>query len=226
MQKEDKINPLTYFERVRDPVEIIGGLSFNTPVFTMGSMRINVKDNKDSDHYDQIIEENKNNSIIMNIGQKITFDMINQNKTPIVIDNYTDHDNTMHGKLSQLLQNKGVIDMLLKLKDQDIIIPNELSPLKDIINKIITFEKKTNPDFESWNMWILVDIRPFTKGTTQRNSGFHYDGFNMVDDIEKNKWYQYTVRSGKNYTVVFICTFFDSNKKQYLYLIYFLFDKK
>lgn len=171
-------NPLTYYDRMQSVTEINGGLNFNEPLFNETFVKINMQYMEENATYNDLIQQNQQNNIIKNVGKIINFNMIEQNKIPIIIDNYVDA--SIHKKLHDALKNKGVMDMLLKLENcDDIIIPSELSSIIPIITKITTFEKQINSDIKFWNMWILIDIRSIKKDTTQRNAGFHYDGFNL-----------------------------------------------
>ena len=74
----------------------------------------------------------------------------------------------------------GVVDMKIKSDGSDeIIFPKEIDPIAEIIRRSAAVEKKVNPEFNDWNMWLLVDRRPVLSGATQRNAGAHCDGFRM-----------------------------------------------
>jgi hypothetical protein len=180
-----QFDPLVYYNKIHGAIEINGGLSFNEPTFNASYETININDIKNNNSYDQIIQQNENNCIIKNVNKLLDLSMITQNKIPITIDRYFDQN--IHNKLNIELKGKGVIDMLLKKEnDNRIFVPKELMSIVPIIESVAMFEKQTNPDIFLWNMWILIDIRPIRSHTTQRNAGYHYDGFNL-NGRHKNK---------------------------------------
>jgi hypothetical protein len=80
-------------------------------------------------------------------------------------------------KLKNIGENTGVMDMWIKKCYSDsIVISKELECIKDILIEAYNFESYVNPDIKSWNMWLLIDIRPVKKYHSQRNCGYHFDG--------------------------------------------------
>jgi hypothetical protein len=177
---------MDYCKRIDNFTSVSGGLDFCNINFTDEiSLKIDCSsDAINLDHafllkYISIIEKNKNNNIIKDIGKKVNIDMAFKDRFPITFDKYEDNDE-IHEKLSKNLDGIGVIDMWIKKQNSNIIVlPNELKPIKEIITKIYNFESLINRDIFNWNMWLLVDCRPIKKGCTQRNAGFHYDGLNL-----------------------------------------------
>lgn len=173
---------MDYYDRIKNHTIVAGGLDFCDIKFT-DDPPINIKDDKCFDHasrikYIDIINKNKENNIIKDVNKKVSIDMAFTSRTPIQFDEYIDE--TLHKKLNKNLDGVGVIDMWIKQQNSDnIVLPNELKSIKDIIKKIYNFENLLNRDIVNWNMWLLVDCRPVTRGCTQRNAGFHYDGLNL-----------------------------------------------
>lgn len=70
----------------------------------------------------------------------------------------------------------------MKIKESgsdDIILPDNLEAIADLMYDTARYERFLNPDFTDWNMWLLIDRRPVEAASTQRNSGAHCDGFRM-----------------------------------------------
>ncbi len=133
------------------------------------------------DKYKQIINNNKDNPVIADIGKNVSLNMGCTPRIPIAIDTWQINNDHMHNYLTDLLgKNKGILDMWIKQPcSNEIIIPQELNVLMPILIKTAEFEKSSNCDFTNWNMWLLVDTRSIDDGFTQRNTGYHYDGLNI-----------------------------------------------
>lgn len=95
-------NPLTYYSKMEDNILTIGGLNFNYPNFNTSYTKINLQNIEKNDEYEKIIQQNQNNCIMKNVGIIINFNMIIQNKIPIIIDKYIDID--IHKKLNDMLK--------------------------------------------------------------------------------------------------------------------------
>lgn len=162
------------FDRINDHHVIIGGLSFNTPTFNNEKWILHGTDNKID-----LTTEQLNSFIIRDIGKKITADMGQDGRIPIIIKSNVGNDNIYHD-ISSNLKGKGVIDMWCKQEGSlDVVLSKDLLPLKEVLQPIIDFEIQTNKNYINWNMWLLIDTRKVFKGSTQRNAGFHYDGLNI-----------------------------------------------
>ena len=205
---------LNYHERIKNHTIITGGLDFCDITFSNNSpIIIEHIDDNDNDKYTNTIKQNAENHIIKDVGKKINIDMAFDKRIPLQFDGYIDND--IHQKLSDNLRNIGVIDMWIKQQNSNLIVmPKELFPIEQIIKKIYDFESLINSDILKWNMWLLVDCRSVTKGCTQRNAGFHYDGLNL-----SGKYAETNMVSIYSWTNVLPTLFYDSelNKVSELY---------
>lgn len=173
---------MNYHERIKNHTIVAGGLDFcNVNLDTDSPIQIDTSvciDHKIKAKYIYIISKNKHNNVIRDIGKKVNMNMAFTRRLPVEFDEYV--DNEIHQKLAESLDRTGVIDMWIKQQNNNVIVlPHELKPIEEIVKRIYDFEKLINKDILNWNMWLLVDCRPISKGCTQRNAGFHYDGLNL-----------------------------------------------
>lgn len=164
-----------------DTTDTRDGLYFKSTILTNDPIFINIKkDNYNHLHDLELINENKTNPVIKDIGKPVTLEMGCCERIPIRIDTW-EPDIGLHQYLTAILgNNRGLLDLWIKKENCDtIIIPKELQPIKKLLQRITEFELNSNPDFAKWNMWLLLDIKNVDQGFTQRNAGFHYDGLNI-----------------------------------------------
>jgi hypothetical protein len=168
-------NHFKHLDPVKNYFFKIGGLSFNQPKLAKDSIML--KSNLNND-YSDIIDKNKNNPIIKNVGKNVTLEMGKSAKTPIQIMEIVLPN--VHRVLSKFLKRSGTMDMWVKKSGEDkIIIPKELEIISEILKKSYEFEKAVNENATNWNMWLLIDVRKVKKGHTQRNCGYHFDGLKI-----------------------------------------------
>ncbi len=166
----------SHFDRVKNYNVTSGGLSFNMPRFSCQQTPIRILPGVYNSQYIY----DSNSIVIRDIGKKVTLEMGQDGRTPIIIDNIPSPSNLHSTLVSNLGQGYGIMDMWCKQEGcTEIVVPVELECITSILSSASEFERRTNPDWLNWNMWLLVDTRPIIPGHTQRNSGFHYDGLNL-----------------------------------------------
>lgn len=172
---QEWITQFNHLDYVKDHIVIAGGLSFNKPQLSTIPLTLTpIISSTDNERLKFILNKNKNNPIITNIGKPTSFQMAREAKVPIELAHIEPNNLS---EINVIGKTSGILDMWIKKSGTNsIVIPKELVVLQDIILEAYNFEAFTNKDIFDWNMWLLVDIRPIKRFHTQRNSGFHYDG--------------------------------------------------
>lgn len=162
--------PFSHLQRVVNATTMIGGLSFNAPVllgeqceFEVVSVPMDVTAST--------------SPVLRDIGKIVTAKMGQTPRAPVTIGHY--ENPRLHSTLARNL-GTGIMDMWCKQEDSTtIVLPKKLEAIIPLLKPMVQFEANTNPNFHTWNMWLLVDTRPVLAGHTQRNAGYHYDGLNL-----------------------------------------------
>lgn len=179
------LDQYTHLNVIRDCTFKVGGLTFNQQTFNQGSITLNEALQSDP-AFTKLIEEHRlaHNPIITDVGRPVEVSMGTVSKWPITVSPITIPN--CHSDLSASLSS-GVIDMWCKVPGSSTItVPAELECITPLLTKAWQFEQHLNPNAINFNMWLLVDIRPIKQYHSQRNPGYHYDGF-KVSGFHKGK---------------------------------------
>ena len=183
MQKH--LDQYTHLNIIRNCTFKVGGLTFSQPTFNQGSITLDHNFETDPTTV-KLIEEHRQtgNPIITDVGRPVEVNMGAVSKWPITVSPITIEN--CHSNLSASLTS-GVIDMWCKTPGSStIVVPTELECITPLLTAAWKFEQHLNPNAKDFNMWLLVDIRPIKQYHSQRNPGYHYDGF-KVGGFHKGK---------------------------------------
>ena len=81
--------------------------------------------------------------------------------------------------------NVNIQDMVIKMPNTDVRVPNEYERFSEAVHKIFTFEQQHNPNYKDYYAYITVKQRTVGANQAQRRPGVHGDGFPESLDEEQ-----------------------------------------
>ncbi len=82
-----------------------------------------------------------------------------------------------HHVPGDLMESFRILDMPIKFPESIVRIPKECVRYNSIIEKIMQTERLLNPDYSRYFAYLTIDYSEVEKGKSQRNGGYHVDGF-------------------------------------------------
>lgn len=71
-----------------------------------------------------------------------------------------------------------VLDLPIKFPGSDFRLPQELAQFKEVVQKVVNYERAVNPQcYDEYYCYLTVDQRVVTEGQLQREAPCHVDGF-------------------------------------------------
>jgi len=113
----------------------------------------------------------RSHPIVQNIGTKWDQSNLSERRAPIHVGNVAHPDSfSMHRALR-------ILDMPIKFPGTEYRLPIEVLPYIDTIATIRKFEAVLNPNIDRYYTYLTLDQGFVNRGATQRNKGYHVDGF-------------------------------------------------
>ena len=104
--------------------------------------------------------------IVQNSNQVWNLQNFNSVRKPIVI-----------GSFFQKKKLPRISDLPIKIYNSEYLLPEEVEPIRNLIQNVVNFEHEINPAIDSYCCYLTIDQGWVEPGETQRRGGCHVDGF-------------------------------------------------